>query len=74
MPNSNDDFRRDLKGHIWVMHWPGNFCLKCHMDDPFETCLALHLQQPIDEDGMPSCGPGFCPECEEIPECPGKED
>lgn len=27
-------------GEHWWSGWPGAFCLKCHAEDPMESCLA----------------------------------
>lgn len=26
--------------HDWKLSWPGNYCLKCGMDDPLEAALC----------------------------------
>jgi len=32
--------------HKWNLSWPGNFCLKCHCDDPVEIALADNHYDP----------------------------
>jgi hypothetical protein len=27
--------------HQWKRSWPGNFCVRCGYDDPFEQCVGL---------------------------------
>lgn len=40
--------------HVWALDWPGNFCLRCGLDDPNEREDALV--------GCPDCSHG-CNEC-----------
>lgn len=49
-----------MKKHEWKLAWPGNYCLKCGIDDPIEAAVS-----GVTENGMVQC-----PECsEENREC-----
>lgn len=39
--------------HEWKLSWPGNYCLKCGIDDPIELALA----------GVTNNGVIPCPDC-----------
>lgn len=51
----------EVPKHRWKLSWPGNFCLDCGIDDPFESQEAL-IDCPDCEKGCDKCrGTGCIP-------------
>lgn len=60
----------NYNSHKWLREWPGNFCLKCGLEDPFESSNIFFDCNKCDGKGCDDCSWTGCRvEAPPIPPC-----